>query len=73
MQDNVNKSNRRGGWRPGSGRPRNRRKVALSVKVTPEAMDALNERTVNKSEFIDNLLLHLPPGISPEGLMAARQ
>ena len=46
----------RGGSRPGAGRPANDRCIALSVRITQEAMNILNERTNNKSEFIDNLI-----------------
>jgi len=45
-----------GGRRPGAGRPANDRSIALSVRITQEAMDILNERTKNKSEFIDKLI-----------------
>lgn len=40
----------------GGGRPRNDRNITLSVRITQEAMDKLNEITNNKSEFIDNLI-----------------
>ena len=46
----------RGGRRSGAGRPANDRSIALSVRITQEAMDILNERTTNKSEYIDNLI-----------------
>ena len=46
----------RGGRRSGAGRPANDRSIALSVRITQEAMDILNEKTTNKSEFIDNLI-----------------
>ena len=51
----------RGGRRSGAGRPANDRSIALSVRITQEAMDILNERTTNKSEYIDNLI----KGVSP--------
>lgn len=50
------KQNQRGGRRSGAGRPANDRSIALSVRITQEAMDILNERTTNKSEYIDNLI-----------------
>jgi len=46
----------RGGRRSGAGRPANDRSISLSVRITQEAMDILNERTNNKSEYIDNLI-----------------
>jgi len=46
----------RGGRRLGAGRPANDRSISLSVRITQEAMDLLNERTNNKSEYIDNLI-----------------
>ena len=46
----------KGGFRHGAGRPANDRSIALSVRITQEAMDILNERTTNKSEYIDNLI-----------------
>jgi len=51
----TNNTNR-GGRRSGAGRPANDRSIALSVRITQEAMDILNEKTTNKSEFIDNLI-----------------
>lgn len=52
----TQKSNNHGGFRDGSGRPKNDRNITLSVRITQEAMDKLNESTNNKSEFIDNLI-----------------
>lgn len=49
------KKNTWGGSR-GGGRPKNDRSINLSVRITQEAMDKLNEATSNKSEFIDNLI-----------------
>ncbi len=46
----------RGGYRQRSGRPANDRSISLSVRITQEAMDILNEHTNNKSEFIDKLI-----------------
>lgn len=51
--------NHRGGRRSGAGRPANDRSVMLSVRITQEAMNILNERTNNKSEFIDRLIKEL--------------
>lgn len=48
----------RGGYRAGGGRPRNDRSIALSVRITQEAMDKLNALTKNKSEFIDHLIMN---------------
>lgn len=45
-----------GGARPGSGRPSTNRKVAVSVRISPEAADKL-KRVANKSEFLDNLIM----------------
>lgn len=53
---NMEEKKQRGGSRPGAGRPANDRSIALSVRITQEAMNILNERTNNKSEFIDNLI-----------------
>lgn len=46
-----------GGFRPNSGRPRNDRNVTLSVRISQQAMDKLNNLTSNKSEYIDNLIM----------------
>ena len=51
----ATKKNTWGGSR-GGGRPKNDRSINLSVRITQQAMDKLNESTNNKSEFIDNLL-----------------
>lgn len=48
--------NQRGGRRSGAGRPANDRSISLSVRITQEAMDILNEKTNNKSEYIDFLI-----------------
>ena len=48
--------NQRGGRRSGAGRPSNDRSISLSVRITQEAMDILNEKTNNKSEYIDFLI-----------------
>jgi hypothetical protein len=52
----MEQTNNRGGRRSGAGRPANDRSIALSVRITQEAMDILNEKTTNKSEYIDNLI-----------------
>lgn len=44
-----------GGQRPGAGRPQTDRKVALSVRISPEAADKLST-IQNKSEFIDEMI-----------------
>lgn len=56
----TEQKNSRGGRRQGAGRPANDRSVNLSVRITQEAMDILNERTSNKSEYIDNLIKSAP-------------
>ena len=48
-----------GGYREGAGRPQGSRTVPLSVRISQEAMDNLNSKTDNKSEYIDKLLLQL--------------
>lgn len=53
----MTSSSNRGGYRPGGGRPKNDRSISLSVRITQEAMDHLNELTSNKSEYIDQLIL----------------
>lgn len=55
MKTNTKPS--RGGFREGAGRPETNRKVALSVRISQEAMDILNGLTDNKSEFIDRLII----------------
>ncbi len=47
--------NKRGGRRPGSGRPSNDRNITISVRVSKEAADKL-ATIKNKSEFIDTLI-----------------
>lgn len=61
------KKSTRGGWR-GGGRPKTNRTVALGIRISPEAAEVLSERTTNKNEFIDNLLLNLPGNINAHGL-----
>ena len=46
----------RGGRRPNAGRPANDRSIPLSVRISQRAMDLLNSRTDNKSEYIDSLI-----------------
>lgn len=53
----MKQTDSRGGARHGAGRPRKEYKVALSVRISPEAMTKLNESTNNKSEFINDLIL----------------
>ncbi len=48
-------SNKRGGYRPNSGRPANDRKFSLNVRISKEANDIVNAQG-NKSEWIDNLI-----------------
>lgn len=60
MEDITEKKNKRGGARPGSGRPANDRNVTLSVRVTQESIDKLNRLTKNKSEYLDNLIKEQP-------------
>lgn len=47
---------KRGGFRPGAGRPAGERTVMLSVRISQQAMDILNSKTGNKSEYIDGLI-----------------
>lgn len=51
---------RRGGHRPGAGRPFTERNVPLLVRITQEAADKLARLTDNKSEYIDNLIKQQP-------------
>ena len=44
-----------GGYREGGGRPFTDRKVAVTVRISQEASDILNEQK-NKSEFVDSLI-----------------
>lgn len=50
----------RGGRRPGSGRPANDRNVAVTVRLSQEAVDKLNRLTNNKAEYLDNLIKQQP-------------
>ena len=47
--------NTAGGYRPGSGRPEGDRKIAISVRISPEAAGKL-DKVSNKSETIDRLI-----------------
>lgn len=51
---------KRGGHRPGAGRPFTERNVPLLVRITQEAADKLARLTDNKSEYIDNLIKQQP-------------
>lgn len=46
---------KRGGSRPGAGRPANDRSIMVGVRISQEAADILNAQK-NKSEYIDNLI-----------------
>ncbi len=46
---------RRGGVRPGAGRPSNGRTIAVTFRISQESMDILS-RVGNKSQFIDVLI-----------------
>ena len=50
------KTNNRGGYRPGGGRPQTDRQIYLNVRISKEAADKLTRITKNKSEFIDRLI-----------------
>ena len=50
------KKNNRGGRREGAGRRCSGRSIAMTVRISPEALDKLNELTRNKSEYIDALI-----------------
>lgn len=50
------KEERRGGARPGAGRPQSKRNVSLHIKVSQESKDILDEKS-NVSEYIDNLII----------------
>lgn len=51
---------KRGGRRPGSGRPANDRNVMVSVRLSQEAVDKLNRLTNNKAEYLDKLIKEQP-------------
>lgn len=51
---------KRGGQRPGAGRPANNRNVMVSVRLSQEAVDKLNRLTNNKAEYLDNLIKEQP-------------
>lgn len=46
---------KRGGRRPGAGRPANNRNIMVAVRISKEAADILNTQK-NKSEYIDELI-----------------
>ena len=50
-----NEKKKRGGSRPGAGRPANDRNIMVGVRISQEAADILNAQK-NKSEYIDNLI-----------------
>jgi hypothetical protein len=50
-----NEKKKRGGSRPGAGRPVNDRNIMVGVRISQEAADILNAQK-NKSEYIDNLI-----------------
>jgi hypothetical protein len=64
--DNNESKGRRGGYR-GGGRPKTYRTRALSVRISEEAMEALERRTGNKAQFLDNLLREMPKCIDRDG------
>lgn len=51
----MGETKKRGGSRPGSGRPANDRSYTLHVRISKEANDRL-AAVSNKSEYIDNLI-----------------
>ena len=51
----MEEQKKRGGRRPGSGRPANNRKIMVAVRISQEAADILNTQK-NKSEYIDELI-----------------
>ena len=51
-----NKNNRRGGRRPGAGRPKSgNRKTNLSITIEPDLLDYVS-RQENKSRFINDCI-----------------
>lgn len=58
--ERIEDKKNRGGYRPGSGRKANDRKVSLQVRITREAADKLARLTSNKAEYIDRLIKELP-------------
>ena len=44
-----------GGYREGGGRPTTDRNIAVTIRISQEASDILNEQK-NKSEFVDSLI-----------------
>ncbi len=57
---NMEQTKKRGGHRPGSGRPTNNRKVMLGVRLSQEAADKLNQLTKNKAAYIEKLIMEQP-------------
>lgn len=56
----MTNDNKRGGRRPGSGRPANDRNIMVSVRLSQEAVDKLNRLTNNKAEYLDKLIKEQP-------------
>lgn len=56
----TEQTNKRGGARPGSGRPVTDRNIPVMVRLSQEAADKLKRLTRNKSEFIDELIKQQP-------------
>lgn len=50
------KKSKRGGKRPGAGRPRTGRKNVVAVRLSDEAIAKL-ERFENRSRYIENLIM----------------
>lgn len=46
---------KRGGKRPGAGRPANGRNISIGLKISKEAYDILGKQK-NRSKFIDELI-----------------
>lgn len=51
---------KRGGYRPGAGRPVTERNVPLMVRISKEAAEKLDRLTDNKSEYLDNIIKQQP-------------
>ena len=56
----MSNENNHGGRRSGAGRPANDRNIMVGVRLSQEAVDKLNRRTSNKSEYIENLIKQQP-------------
>ncbi len=55
----MEEKSRRGGRRPNAGRPSNGRNIAITVRISREAMDILDKED-NKSRYIDELIKNTP-------------